>query len=141
MWSNCCCLRGAQAPALYVRSGQASSDKRGRKVATFAVEGTRCPPRGRGQRLHRTTGSQRCEPKGGRVSGEEGLLKESLLQIVSVTTQVAISQRASQFKLQLRDRQDVGRNSGGRGGGVAYPYLSLWREDKGLHGPGLGFKL
>ena len=42
------------------------------------------------------------------------VLKERLLQIVSVATQIAISRRASRFKLQLRDREDA-RESGGRG--------------------------
>ena len=37
----------------------------------------------------------------------KGVLKERLLQIVSVTTQVAISRRVSRFMLQLRDRQDA----------------------------------
>ena len=32
------------------------------------------------------------------------VVKEHLLQLISVTTQVAISRRASRFKLQLRDR-------------------------------------
>ena len=43
-----------------------------------------------------------------------GVLKERLLQIVSVTTQVAISRRVSHFKPQLRDRQDARRSQGGR---------------------------
>ena len=43
----------------------------------------------------------------------KGVLKERLLQIVSVTTQVAISRRVSRFKLQLRDRQDATRSEEG----------------------------
>ena len=43
----------------------------------------------------------------------KGVLKERLLQIVSVTTQVAISRRVSRFELQLRDRQDARRSEGG----------------------------
>ena len=41
-------------------------------------------------------------------------VKGHLLQIISVTTQVAISRRVSSFKLQLRDRQEA-RRSRGRG--------------------------
>ena len=43
------------------------------------------------------------------------VVKEPLLQIVSVTTQVTISRRVSSFKLQLRDRQEARKNRGGRG--------------------------
>ena len=43
----------------------------------------------------------------------KGVLKERLLQIVSVATQVAISRRVSRFKLQIRDRQDAKSQGGG----------------------------
>ena len=43
----------------------------------------------------------------------KGVVKERLLQIVSVTTQVAISRRVSRFKLQLGDRQGARRSRGG----------------------------
>ena len=45
----------------------------------------------------------------------KGVVKERLLQIVTVTTQVAISRRVSRSKLQLRDRQEGRRNRGGEG--------------------------
>ena len=54
----------------------------------------------------------------------KGVLKECLLQIVSVITQVAISRRVSRFKLQLRDRQDVERSQGGGDDG---PTPTAWR--------------
>ena len=53
---------------------------------------------------------------GARVRGSmatKGVVKEHLYQIVSVTTQVAISRRVSRFKLQLRDSQNARRSSGG----------------------------
>ena len=53
---------------------------------------------------------------GGRDGGSmtrKGVVKEHLLQIISVTTQVAISRRVSRFKLQLRDRQEARRSKGG----------------------------
>ena len=43
----------------------------------------------------------------------KGVLKEHLLQIISVTTQVTISRRVSRFKLQLRDHQKARRSRGG----------------------------
>ena len=55
---------------------------------------------------------------GGRDGGSmtwKGMVKERLLQIVWVTTQVAISRRVSRFKLQLRDRQEARKEQGGRG--------------------------
>ena len=53
---------------------------------------------------------------GGRDRGSTARkgVKERLLQIVSVTTLVAISKRVSRFKPQLRHRQEVRRNRGGR---------------------------
>ena len=51
--------------------------------------------------------------RGGGLMARKGVLKERLLQIVSVTTQVAISRRVSRFELQLRDRQDARRSEGG----------------------------
>ena len=48
------------------------------------------------------------------VGGKEGVVKRRLLQVISATTQVAISRRVSCFKLQLRDRQEA-RGSGGGG--------------------------
>ena len=45
---------------------------------------------------------------GGRDGGataKKGICKERLLQIVSVTSQVAISRRVHLYKLALRDRQ------------------------------------
>ena len=41
------------------------------------------------------------------------MLKERLLQIVSVTTEVVISRRVSRFKLQLRHRKDARSQGGG----------------------------
>ena len=53
----------------------------------------------------------------------KGMLKERLLQIVTVTTQVVISRKVSSFKLQLRDRQDARV----RGDGMINP--RPWRGD------------
>ena len=53
----------------------------------------------------------------------KGVMKEHLLHIISVTTQVAISRRASRFKLQLRDRQEARRS---RGGGDRRPTPMAW---------------
>ena len=43
--------------------------------------------------------------RGGGQMAKKGICKERLLQIVSVTTQIAISRRVHRYKLALRDRQ------------------------------------
>ena len=53
------------------------------------------------------------------------MVKERLLQIVQVTTQVTISPRVSRFKLQLRDRQEVRRSR--VGGGKTDPHR--WHDN------------
>ena len=53
---------------------------------------------------------------GGRDGGSmasKGVVKEHLLRIVAVATQVVISRRVSRFRLQLRDRQEARRSRGG----------------------------
>ena len=59
----------------------------------------------------------------GESMARKGLLKERLLQIVSVTTHVAISWRVSRFKLQLKDCQDARRS---QGGGDDRPTPMVW---------------
>ena len=54
----------------------------------------------------------------------KGVVKEHLLLIVSATTQVALLRRVSCVKLQLRDRQEARRSTGGR---MTDPYR--WRGD------------
>ena len=54
----------------------------------------------------------------GRSMARKGVVKERLLQIISVTTQVAISRRVARFKLQLMDRQEIRRSRGGGCDGV-----------------------
>ena len=63
---------------------------------------------------------------GGRSGGSmarKGVVKECLLRIISVTTQVAISRRVARFKFQLRDRQEIRRS---RGGGDDRPTPMAW---------------
>ena len=62
---------------------------------------------------------------GGRDDGSmarKEVVKERLLQIISVTTQVAISRRVARFKLQLRDLQEIRS----RGGGDDRPTPIAW---------------
>ena len=47
--------------------------------------------------------------------GRKGVVKERLLQIVSVATQVAISRRVSLFNAHGRDRQETRRSKEGWG--------------------------
>ena len=65
--------------------------------------------------------------KDGGSMARKGVLKERLLQIVSVTTQVTTSRRVSRFKLQLRDRQDA-RSQGG-GNDRPTPIAWGWSKD------------
>ena len=106
-------FRGVRKRQHYARPGHVSFDERSHKRTTVAVD--------RFERLG-VEGSYyfidqlAASVAGGRDGGSmarKGVLKERLLQIVSVTTQVAISRRVSRFKLQLRDRQDATRSEGG----------------------------
>ena len=97
----------------YVRPGHVSFDERSHKLTTFTVESF-----GRlGVEGSYFIDQQAASVVGGRDGGSmarKGVLKERLLQIVSVKSQVAISRRVSRLKLQLRDRQDARRSQGGR---------------------------
>ena len=57
----------------------------------------------------------------------KGVVKERLLQIISVATQVASSRRVARFKLQLRDRQEI--RSGGGGDDTPAPMAWGWSLD------------
>ena len=96
----------------YARPGHVSFDERSDKLTPFAVESF-----GRlGVEGSYFIDQLAASVVGGRDGGSmarKGVLKERLLQIVSVTTQVAISRRVSRFELQLRDRQDARRSEGG----------------------------
>ena len=56
------------------------------------------------------------------------VVKEHLLRIISVTTQVAISRRVSRFKLQLKDHQEA-RRTRGRGDDRPTPMAWGWSLD------------
>ena len=59
----------------------------------------------------------------------KGVCKERLLQIISVTTQVAIARRVHRYKLALRDRQaDWGRRE--YTGEVLMPTTWGWNVDE-----------
>ena len=68
--------------------------------------------------------------QGGGSMAKKGVVKERLLLIVSVTTEVAISWRVSHFQLQLRDRP---RKQGEEkaGGKMADPHPQEARRRKG----------
>ena len=71
---------------------------------------------------------------GGRDGGSMGMkgsVKERLLQIVSVTTQVAVRRRVSRFRLQLRGRQESRRSRGGGGDDRPTPMAWGWSLDAG----------
>ena len=70
---------------------------------------------------------------GGRDGGstvKKEVLKERLLQLVPVTTQLAISKRVSRFKIQLRDCQEA--RSRGREDDRPIPIAWGWSLGYGL---------
>ena len=69
----------------------------------------------------------------------KGVVKEHLLQIISVTAQDAFSMRVSCYSLQLRDRQEARRSRGG-GDDRPTPMVSpqRWRGELGC---GLRFRI
>eukprot|EP00904_Undaria_pinnatifida_P007452 jgi/Undpi1/3837/HiC_scaffold_16.g07206.m1 len=88
----------------YARPGQVSFDERSHKLATLAVESF--------GRLGKE-GSDLLDQVAARIVGgtdasslaRKGVCKERLFQIISVTTQVAISRRVHRYRLSPRDRQ------------------------------------
>ena len=89
-----------------------SPDEQSHKLATVAVESFGCLGV-EGSNFIDQLETNVVGGRDGRSMATKGVVKERLLQIVSVTTQVAISRRVSRFKLQLRDRQEARRSRGG----------------------------
>ena len=107
----------------YIRPGHVSFHERNHKLATFAVESFgRLGVEGNNL-IDQLTASAVGGKDGGSMT-RKGVVKEQLLQIISVTTLVAISKRVSRFKLRLRDRQEARRS---RGGGDDRPTPMTWR--------------
>ena len=89
-----------------------SFDERSHKLATLAVESFgRIGVEG-SNFIDQLAASVVAGKEGGSMA-RKGVVKERLLQIFSVATQVAISRRVARFKLQLRDHQEMRRSSGG----------------------------
>ena len=91
----------------YARPGQVSFNERSYKLATLAVESF--------GRLGKE-GSDLIDQVAASIVGgmdasslrRKGVCKERLFEIISVTTQVAISRRVHRYRLSLRDRQAAG---------------------------------
>ena len=81
-----------------------SFDERSHKLVTLAVESFGCLGREASEFIDQLTTSVVGGRDGGAMA-KKGICIERLLQIVSVTSQVAISRRVHRFKLSLRDRQ------------------------------------
>ena len=111
----------------YARSGQVSFDERSYKLATLAVE------------IFRRLGKEGSDPidqiasiivggTDGSSLARKGVCKERLVQIISVTTQVAISRRVHRYQLALWDRQVTrGRREVN---GVPLPMTWGWSVDE-----------
>ena len=72
-------------------------------------------------------GSNFIDQPAASVVGGRDVVKERLLQIISVTTQLAISRRVARFKLQLKDRQEI--RSRGVGDDRPTPMAWGWSSD------------
>ena len=108
---------------MLVLDAHVSFDGRSHKLATLAVESFgRLGDEG-GNFIDQLAASVAGGKDGGSMA-RKGVVKEHLPQIISMTTQVAISRRVSRYKLQLRDRQEARRS---RGGGLTDPHR--WRGD------------
>ncbi len=92
----------------YARPGHVSFDERSFKLTTFAVESF-----GRlGEEGYKFIDELATHAAGGRNGPNmcrRGIIKERILQVVSVATQVAISRRVHRYKLSLRGRQHLAR--------------------------------
>ena len=95
---------GARKRNHYARVGHVSFDERIHKLVTLVVESF-----GRlGREGIEFIDQLATSVVGGRDRGamaKKGIYKERLLQMVAVTSQVAISRRVHRYKLPLRDRQ------------------------------------
>ena len=99
----------------YARPGQVSFDKRSYKLVTLPVESYT----GLGEEGSDLINQVAASIVGGTDASSvarKGVCKERLLQIISMTTQVAISRRVHRYRLPLRDRQAArGREEESRG--------------------------
>ena len=106
----------------YARPGLVSLDERSHKLATLAVENFGRLGVGGSNFIDQLAASVVRGRDGGSMARKR-VVKERLLQNISMTTQVAISRRVAWFKLQLRDRQEMRRR---RGGGDDRPTPMAW---------------
>ena len=88
-----------------------SFDERSHKLSTLVVESFRRLGVEGSKFIDQLAASVARGRDGGSIGRKR--VKERLLQIVSVTTQVAISRRVSRFRPQLRDRQESRKEQGG----------------------------
>ena len=111
----------------YARPGQLSFDERSYKLAPLAV-GSFGRLRKEGNDLIDQVAASMVGGTDGLSLARKGVCEERLIQIISVTTQVAISCREQRYKLALRDRQAArGRREEG---GVMMPMTGGWNIDE-----------
>ena len=84
----------------YARVGQVSFDERSHKLVTLAVESFARLGKEGSELIDQLAASIVGGTDGGSLS-RKGVCKEHLFQIISVTTQVAISRRVHRYKLAL----------------------------------------
>ena len=117
----------ARKRSLYARPGQVSFDERSYKLAVLVVESFGRLGKG-GSDLFDQMAAGIVRGTGGSSLARKGVCKERLVQIISVTTQVAISRRVHRYQLALWDRQVTrGRREVN---GVPLPMTWGWSVDE-----------
>ena len=94
-----------------------SFEERSHKLVTLAVESFGRLGREGSEFIDQLAKSVAGGRDGGAMA-KKGICKERLLQIVSVTSQVAISRRVHRYKLALRDEREEGRGRGADADGM-----------------------
>ena len=88
----------------YARPGHVPFDECSHKLVTTAVEIFGCLGRERSDFIDQLATSVIGVREGGGMA-KKGICRDRFLQIVSVTSEVAISRRVHRYKLALRDRR------------------------------------
>eukprot|EP00904_Undaria_pinnatifida_P008873 jgi/Undpi1/5115/HiC_scaffold_19.g08467.m1 len=89
----------------YARPGQVSFDERSYKLATLAVESFGRLGKEGSDLIDQEVAASIVGGTDASSLARKGVCKERLFQIISVTTQVAISRRVHRYRLFRRDRQ------------------------------------
>ena len=110
---------GARKRDHHARLGYVSFEERNHKLVTLAVESFEHVGREGSELIDHQLAMSVVGRRDGGVTAKKGIYKKRLLQVVSVTFQVAISRRVRRYKVAFRDRQDMRGKREGEGGLMA----------------------